>query len=76
MISKTVFTAIVSVLGLCGVLLWRVREGRTAVTARKLLIPPMGMANSIHMAEVEVERYGNDLGLCSLLKDPWPQKIK
>ena len=32
-----------------------------------------GMAHPIHMAEVEVERYGNDLGLCSLLKDPWPQ---
>ena len=30
-----------------------------------------GMANPIRMAEVEVERYGNDLGLCSLLKDPW-----
>lgn len=33
-----------------------------------------GMAVPIHMAEVEVERYGNDLGLCSLLKDPWPSK--
>jgi diaminohydroxyphosphoribosylaminopyrimidine deaminase/5-amino-6-(5-phosphoribosylamino)uracil reductase len=33
-----------------------------------------GMAAPIHMAEVEVERYGNDLGLCSLLKDPWPIK--
>jgi len=31
-----------------------------------------GMAHAIHMAEVEVERYGNDVGLCSLLKDPWP----
>jgi diaminohydroxyphosphoribosylaminopyrimidine deaminase/5-amino-6-(5-phosphoribosylamino)uracil reductase len=31
-----------------------------------------GMAHPIHMAEVEVERYGNDLGLCSLLRDPWP----
>jgi diaminohydroxyphosphoribosylaminopyrimidine deaminase/5-amino-6-(5-phosphoribosylamino)uracil reductase len=30
-----------------------------------------GMAHTIEMAEVEVERYGNDLGLCSLLKDPW-----
>ena len=30
-----------------------------------------GMASAIHMAEVEVDRYGNDLGLCSLLKDPW-----
>jgi diaminohydroxyphosphoribosylaminopyrimidine deaminase/5-amino-6-(5-phosphoribosylamino)uracil reductase len=33
-----------------------------------------GMANAINMAEVEVERYGNDLGLCSLLRDPWPEK--
>src|ERR1035441_9526609 len=33
-----------------------------------------GMANAIHMAEVEVERYENDLGLCSLLRDPWPEK--
>jgi diaminohydroxyphosphoribosylaminopyrimidine deaminase/5-amino-6-(5-phosphoribosylamino)uracil reductase len=32
-----------------------------------------GMAHAIRMAEVEVERYDNDLGLCSLLKDPWPE---
>jgi len=31
-----------------------------------------GMDPAIRMAEVEVERYGNDLGLCSLLNDPWP----
>jgi len=31
-----------------------------------------GMAHAIRMADVEVERYGNDLGLCSLLRDPWP----
>jgi hypothetical protein len=30
------------------------------------------MPNPIQMAEVEVLRYGNDLGLCSLLKNPWP----
>ena len=30
-----------------------------------------GMPKGIHMAEVEVERYDNDLGLCSLLRDPW-----
>ncbi len=30
-----------------------------------------GMANAIRMGEVEVERYENDLGLCSLLRDPW-----
>jgi diaminohydroxyphosphoribosylaminopyrimidine deaminase/5-amino-6-(5-phosphoribosylamino)uracil reductase len=32
-----------------------------------------GMASFVRMAEVEVERYGNDLGLCSLLNDPWPK---
>ena len=32
-----------------------------------------GMNNPIAMAQVEVERYDNDLGLCSLLKDPWPK---
>jgi diaminohydroxyphosphoribosylaminopyrimidine deaminase/5-amino-6-(5-phosphoribosylamino)uracil reductase len=31
-----------------------------------------GMAHPIRMSDVEVERYENDLGLCSLLKDPWP----
>ena len=31
-----------------------------------------GMAHAIRMAAVEVERYDNELGLCSLLKDPWP----
>ena len=31
-----------------------------------------GMHNAIRMAQVEVERYDNDLGLCSLLRDPWP----
>ncbi len=32
-----------------------------------------GMTHAIRMAEVEVERYENDLGLCSLLKDPWAE---
>lgn len=34
-----------------------------------------GMAHAMRMAEVEVERYGNDLGLCSLLNDPWPAEL-
>ncbi len=33
-----------------------------------------GMTKAIKMAAVEVERYENDLGLCSLLRDPWPEK--
>jgi diaminohydroxyphosphoribosylaminopyrimidine deaminase/5-amino-6-(5-phosphoribosylamino)uracil reductase len=35
-----------------------------------------GMVNAIRMGKVEVERYDNDLGLCSLLKDPWPKDRK
>ena len=30
-----------------------------------------GLVNPIRLGEFEVERYGNDLGLCSLLWDPW-----
>lgn len=33
-----------------------------------------GMPSFVQMPDVEIERYGNDLGLCSLLKDPWPEK--
>jgi membrane protein CcdC involved in cytochrome C biogenesis len=32
------------VLGFLAVLVWRIREGRTAVTLRKIAIPPLGMA--------------------------------
>jgi diaminohydroxyphosphoribosylaminopyrimidine deaminase/5-amino-6-(5-phosphoribosylamino)uracil reductase len=39
--------------------------GSDAVPAFKGLNPP------IAMSAVEVERYDNDLGLCSLLRDPW-----
>src|ERR1700722_5712873 len=31
-----------------------------------------GMPSFVHMTDVEVERYGDDLGLSSLLRDPWP----
>ena len=31
-----------------------------------------GLPSFVHMTEVEVERYGDDLGLSSLLRDPWP----
>ncbi len=33
-----------------------------------------GMPLAVRMADVEVERYGNDLGLCSLLRDPWNEQ--
>jgi diaminohydroxyphosphoribosylaminopyrimidine deaminase / 5-amino-6-(5-phosphoribosylamino)uracil reductase len=31
-----------------------------------------GMTSFVHLPGVEIERYGNDLGLCALVKDPWP----
>jgi diaminohydroxyphosphoribosylaminopyrimidine deaminase / 5-amino-6-(5-phosphoribosylamino)uracil reductase len=31
-----------------------------------------GLPNFVHMTDVEVERYGDDLGVSSLLRDPWP----
>lgn len=57
MLSATVTTAVVSFVGLCGVLIWRVREGRTAVTAKKLLFPPLGMATGFSMFFVPAFRF-------------------
>lgn len=43
------FSAVAALAGLAAVLVWRVREGRTPVTVRKILIPPMGMATGFSM---------------------------
>jgi membrane protein CcdC involved in cytochrome C biogenesis len=37
------------VLGFFAVLAWRIREGRTAVTLRKIVIPPLGMSTGFCM---------------------------
>ena len=42
-------SAAVAILGFLGVLAWRIREGRTAVTVRKIVIPPFGMATGFCM---------------------------
>jgi membrane protein CcdC involved in cytochrome C biogenesis len=49
LISKTAITAVVSLIGLAGVLMWRVREGRSAVTLKKIVMPPVGMATGFCM---------------------------
>ena len=49
MVSPALTTAVVSLFGLCAVLAWRVREGRTAMTLRKIVIPPLGMATGFCM---------------------------
>jgi len=38
-----------SVVGAAVVMAWRVQEGRTAVTAKKIIIPPLGMATGFCM---------------------------
>ena len=37
------------VLGFFAILAWRIREGRSAVTIRKIVIPPLGMATGFCM---------------------------
>ena len=46
------WSALAAVAGLTGVLIWRVREGRTAVTVKKIVIPPLGMATGFSMFAV------------------------
>ena len=47
--STPLITALVSLVGLAGVLAWRVREGRSAVTMKKIVMPPLGMATGFCM---------------------------
>jgi membrane protein CcdC involved in cytochrome C biogenesis len=49
MVSTPALTALVSLVGLAGVLAWRVREGRTVVTLKKIVMPPLGMATGFCM---------------------------
>jgi membrane protein CcdC involved in cytochrome C biogenesis len=42
-------SAAAAIVGLLGVLAWRVREARTAVTVKKIIIPPLGMATGFSM---------------------------
>ena len=49
MVSSPAITAVVSLAGLCAVLAWRIREGRTAVTLKKIVMPPLGMATGFSM---------------------------
>ena len=56
MVASPVVTAVVSLVGLCGVLAWRVREGRSAVTIKKLVMPPVGMATGFSMFVVPMFR--------------------
>jgi membrane protein CcdC involved in cytochrome C biogenesis len=49
MLSLKEMSALSSVVGAAAVMAWRVQEGRTAVTVRKIVIPPLGMATGFCM---------------------------
>jgi membrane protein CcdC involved in cytochrome C biogenesis len=49
MVSTPVMTAVVSLVGLAGVLAWRIREGQTPVTMKKIVMPPLGMSTGFCM---------------------------
>ena len=67
MLPAKEISVLASVVGAAGVLAWRVREGRTAVTARKILIPPMGMATGFSMFLVPAFRIPWGWAACAFL---------
>ncbi len=48
-IPLNIMSLVSSVVGAVAVMIWRVRESRTAVTTRKIVIPPLGMATGFCM---------------------------
>jgi membrane protein CcdC involved in cytochrome C biogenesis len=49
MVLRPWMSLAVGILGFFVILAWRIREGRTAVTMRKIVIPPLGMATGFCM---------------------------
>ena len=56
-----------SLVGAAAVMVWRIREGRTAVTARKIVIPPLGMATGFCMFVAPPFRFPWTWGLAAFL---------
>jgi membrane protein CcdC involved in cytochrome C biogenesis len=65
--STPLITAVVSLIGLAGVLAWRIREGRSAMTLRKIVMPPVGMATGFCMFIVPAFRVPFTWGLGAFL---------
>jgi membrane protein CcdC involved in cytochrome C biogenesis len=47
--ALNLMSLVTSIMGAIAVMVWRVRESRTAVSARKIIIPPLGMATGFCM---------------------------
>jgi len=68
-----------AVIGLLGVLAWRIREGRSAVTIKKIIMPPLGMATGFCMFLVPAFRvpwtWALTAFLIGLIALAWPLLI-
>ncbi|MEO8369033.1 MAG: cytochrome c biogenesis protein CcdC [Candidatus Solibacter sp.] len=60
-------TVLGSLVGLIAVLTWRVREARGAVSIRKIVIPPLGMATGLGMFALPAFRIPWSWGLIAFL---------
>jgi membrane protein CcdC involved in cytochrome C biogenesis len=67
MTSSPLITAVVSLLGLMGVLAWRIREGQTPVTMKKIVMPPLGMSTGFCMFIVPAFRLPWTWGLAAFI---------
>jgi membrane protein CcdC involved in cytochrome C biogenesis len=67
MFTAKQLSILASLFGAAAVLAWRVREGRTAVTAKKILIPPLGMATGFSMFLVPAFRIPWVWAACAFL---------
>jgi membrane protein CcdC involved in cytochrome C biogenesis len=56
LLPLNVMSLITSVVGATAVMVWRVRESRTPVSAKKIIIPPLGMATGFSMFVVPAFR--------------------
>ena len=54
-----------TLVGLAAVLVWRIREGRTAVSVKKIVIPPLGMATGFFMFVVPAFRISWTWGIAA-----------
>ena len=60
-----ILTVLAPIAGGLGVLAWRIQETRTPVTARKIIIPPLGMATGLSMFAVPTMRLPWTWGLAA-----------
>lgn len=67
MLSLKEMSVLSSVIGAAVVMAWRVQEGRTAVTIRKIVIPPFGMATGFCMFLVPAFRIPLLWAACAFL---------